>query len=313
MAIGPSQTCTWPWPPTAIWRAAFRKQYSHSSSSKWYQFHVDVSCVLLGLKSAFLVDYVNPSVEKLKLFLKDVNQLDNRDGHESADKKSCGTASEFSKCLSRCCILSLGEDTLLLNMDALACEWDLHCDQDHRKSGDIIEHAQSTSHRPLCDTRPIYVDITKGLAAPKLLQDKERMDVRSEFLQWLKKVYSAFLARDTSSDVVVVSCPFSMTSEIVTNCLSHDQLIDFTSQKADSVPVNVYDSRTHQVESTRTAIDQNGCTLFGQLLGYPVVYWFNCKTGYTLDAVELVCYTVLINSMSDSSLKTFSHLNVDQV
>ena len=311
MATGPSQRCTWPWPPTAIWRVAFRKQYSHSSSSKWYQFHVDVSCVLLGLKSAFLVDYVNPSVEKLKLFLKDMNQLDNRDGRESADKKSCGTASEFSKCLSRCCILSLGEDTLLLNMDALDCEWDLHGDRGHIQSDDITEHAPSTSHQPLSDTRPIYMDITKGLAAPKLLQDKERMDVRSGFLQWLKKVYSA---RDTSSDVVVISCPCSAsTSEIATSCLSHDQ-VDFTSQKTDSVSaVYEYYSGTHKVESTRAAIDQNGCTVFGQLLGYPVVYWFDRKTGYTLDAVELICYTVSIYSVSDSSLKTFSHLNIEQV
>ena len=272
MATGPSQRCTWPWPPTAIWKAAFRKQYSHSSSSKWYQFHVDVSCVLLGLKSALLVDYVNPSVEKLKLFLKDVNQLDNRDGRESVEKSSHGTASEFSKCLKRCCVLSLGEDTLLLNMEVLACEWDLHGDRGHRQSGDIIERAQSTSHQPLSDTRPIYVDITKGLAAPKLLQDQFTMDIRSGFLQWLKKVYSA---RDTSSDVVVIFCPCSaLTSEIATN---HDQ-VDFTSHKADSVPVNEYDSRPHKVESTRAAIDQNGCTLFGRLLGYPLVYWFDRKT-----------------------------------
>ena len=66
-------------------------------------------------------------------------------------------------------------------------------------------------------------------------------------------------------------------------------------------------------------IEENGCTLFGQLLGYPVVYWFDRERGYSLDAVELICYTVtvrnrIVEAPSDSGHKICSALlNIEQV
>lgn len=44
---------------------------------------------------------------------------------------------------------------------------------------------------------------------------------------------------------------------------------------------------------------QNLCTLFGRLLGYPVVYWFEPEKSYSLDMVDLVCYSVAICSVGD--------------
>ena len=46
--------------------------------------------------------------------------------------------------------------------------------------------------------------------------------------------------------------------------------------------------------------DLNVCTLFGRLLGYPAVYWFNTNTDYCLDLVELVNYQVTVSSASNS-------------
>lgn len=68
-----------------------------------------------------------------------------------------------------------------------------------------------------------------------------------------------------------------------------------------------------------TVVEENGCTLFGQLLHYPVVYWFDMERGYSLDAVELICYTVTVRNRplevpSDSGHKTCSgFLNIEQV
>ena len=271
------------WPPPTVWRAAFRKQYSHSSFSKWHQLYVDVSCVLLELKSAFLVDYVTPSAEKLQLFLKDVKQADMTDkSHaETVDRssRSCvEVATDFSKCLGGCCIVSLGEDILLVNMKLLVSEHGQSVDTD-------IRHAQ----RKALDTRPIYVDVTKGLPTPRLLQDKERMDIESRFCQWLTKMYSSFLSRD-SSDITIIPCEDHEVVEFETDC-----------------------SRMN------TVIEQNGCTLFGQLLGYPVVYWFDRERGYSLDAVELVCYTVTVRNRPVEVISYSGHkacsafLNIEQV
>lgn len=46
--------------------------------------------------------------------------------------------------------------------------------------------------------------------------------------------------------------------------------------------------------------DLNVCTLFGRLLGYPVVYWFPPAGQYSLDMVELVNYRVAVSSTSHS-------------
>ena len=41
--------------------------------------------------------------------------------------------------------------------------------------------------------------------------------------------------------------------------------------------------------------DMNLCTLFGRLLGYPVVYWFPPSTSYDLDFVKLIRHQVTIS------------------
>ena len=42
----------------------------------------------------------------------------------------------------------------------------------------------------------------------------------------------------------------------------------------------------------------NVCTLFGRLLGYPVIYWFDPVQGYSLDMVELAHYSVAVSTVA---------------
>ena len=58
--------------------------------------------------------------------------------------------------------------------------------------------------------------------------------------------------------------------------------------------------------------DVNVCTLFGRLLGYPVVYWFNTTAEYSLDLVELVNYKVTVSStgQDDCNQETYTSLRV---
>ena len=53
--------------------------------------------------------------------------------------------------------------------------------------------------------------------------------------------------------------------------------------------------------------DLNVCTLFGRLLGYPVVYWFPPSTDYCLDYVDLVRHQVTLSSGSHILGKVISH------
>lgn len=45
----------------------------------------------------------------------------------------------------------------------------------------------------------------------------------------------------------------------------------------------------------------NVCTLFGRLLGYPVIYWFDPVQGYSLDMVELANYCVVVSTAAVQS------------
>lgn len=56
--------------------------------------------------------------------------------------------------------------------------------------------------------------------------------------------------------------------------------------------------------------DFNLCTLFGRLLGYPVVYWFDPSNGYTLSVVPLIRYLVKARK-NNLSTTTVDHLCAD--
>ena len=292
-------SCTWP--PAAVWRAVFKQYYSSSSFSKWHQLYVDSSCVLLGLKTALLVDYITPDAKKLQLYFKDVAKT----VHDRNSKESAATdhESQFCRCMSDCCILTIGEDTLLINMRRLTRDWGIDHDHDGSKlRGCSLKPAQSVdSHAPLRDG-PVYLDITKGLQGPKIVKDETSatLDLNGVFTQWLGSVKLSFQQLNTDkTELCIIPC--------------HTKIPNSSIQSLNSVQLPVDEDETSNSGSGMRIcgndVELNVCTLFGQLLGYPVIYSFDSERGYSLDMVELVCFTVCIRK-SDSGT---SPLDIEQV
>ncbi len=118
------------------------------------------------------------------------------------------------------CILTLEEDVLFVNC------------------------AAALSNKTL----PVFVDVTKGLERPRVMQTQQ------DFTQ-THKLLSGMLKNDS---------PFRGDA---------------------TIPIVCGDSGS--------VLDGNVCSLFGVLLGYPVVYWFDTSKGYNLDMEKLVCHSVL--------------------
>ena len=60
--------------------------------------------------------------------------------------------------------------------------------------------------------------------------------------------------------------------------------------------------------STEVPSDLNMCSLFGRLLGYPVVYWFDPAGEYSLDLVDLTNYHVTVSNTSHQ--QSIQHLSL---
>ena len=293
------------WPPAAVWRSLFRKHYNKSPPSKWNQLYIETSCVLLGLKTALLVDCVTPSAEKLRLYLTEVAQnspgITKNSGRGlsedrcSADDGLDPARDTIHKCTSQCCILTIGEDTLLVNMECLACYWGIH----HGKVEGVNECAQSVDTMTSFEVkhrggdRLVYVDATKGLQHPKLMEEKEKSNVHTMFKQWLKRAYSLYSARSKMDIIIIIPCHSNI--ELLTTY--HQQEVKETStHRSDIVDPSVHKDPSGCAYGSPAVVELNLCTLFGQLLGYPVVYWFDSLKGYSLDMVELVCHSVSVTS-----------------
>ena len=299
-------SCTRTWPPATAWRAVFRQHYSSFSFSKWQQLYVDTSCVLLGLKTALLVDCVTPDAKKLQLYLKDVAKTihdSSFKGRTSAaeckDSAAAGHECQFCRCMSDCCILTIGEDTLLVNMRRLTQDWGIDHDlKDSKLRGRSFKPAAAQSvgsHAPLRDG-PVYLDVTKDLQEPKLLTSAT-LDLNGVFTQWLGNVKSSFQQNTDKTELCIIPC--------------HTKIPNNSTQTLSSVrqPVDEDITSNFNLGICGDDVELNVCTLFGQLLGYPVVYWFNVERGHSLDMVELVCFTVCVHK-SDSEI---SPLNIEQV
>ena len=57
----------------------------------------------------------------------------------------------------------------------------------------------------------------------------------------------------------------------------------------------------------------NVCTLFGKLLGYPAVYWFDPDQGYSLEMVNLISHTVTVCSRVQASPSGMKLPTMEQV
>ena len=291
-----ASSCSGTWPPATAWKAVFRQHYSSSSFSKWHQLYNDTSCVLLGLKTALLVDYVSPDAKKLQLYLKDVANSIHGTGSKESTIQCTGITPaaecQFCRSMSDCCILTIGEDMLLVNMTCLIQDWGIDHDRDESKLvGHTLKPAQSMSSPASCGDGPVYIDVTKGLQEPKLVEDETKATLTRLFVQWLGTVQSSFQQNVNKTEQCIIPC-HTKVSRISTQQLTVDRnvIIGFGPACGD--------------------VELNVCTLFGQLLGYPVVYWFNIERGYSMDMVELVCFTICVCKSDRSGT---SSLNIDQV
>ena len=106
----------------------------------------------------------------------------------------------------------------------------------------------------------LFVNITKGLASPEILSQAATAKVEGELIKWYEKLSGTLkMKRDAGLEGLPI-----VSAEVDESGMA-------------DCPLNV-------------------STLFGRLLDYPVVYWFDSKVGYSLDMEDLVCHTVSVHS-----------------
>lgn len=200
------------------WRKTSLKYFGGFLGEKRDHFHFDILCVLLGIKSAHLVDYFPPAAaaqpHKLQLFLQEILLL--------CRSYDCSWTDQ------NLCIILLEEDVLFVNFTSLV------------------------AYRNALPS-PVFVDVTSGKEAPVLMEKQNHME---------ELILSTF---------DVMERHFSAHSDgsipIIRHCCHGDHSAD--------------------------GVTDNLCSLFGQLLGYPVVYWFDTSKGYNLDMERLVRHSVM--------------------
>ncbi len=98
---------------------------------------------------------------------------------------------------------------------------------------------------------------------------------------------------------------------LTVNTSQHDLIESMVSKVYDKLKTVVSEAHhTHKETCLDTEIpvvelhsllrDFNLCTLFGRLLGYPIVYWFDATNGYTLDMIPLIRYMVTVKSNKET-------------
>lgn len=112
----------------------------------------------------------------------------------------------------------------------------------------------------------IWVDVTRGLDRPAVISEADRCHtVEKSLSACFEQLERHFLLKSSPKDNAIVV-------PLIHHCLSPGE-------------------RNLCLDSTS---EENACSLFGWLLGYPVVYWFDTSKGYDLDMEKLVRYSVLV-------------------
>ena len=113
-----------------------------------------------------------------------------------------------------------------------------------------------------------FVDVTPGRGQPSLIGREERETLERELAAWHSRLTAqlATLLFVEEKQDKVASCTPTQKEDL-------QHRISLVRISSDGVPLNL-------------------CSLFGWLLGYPVVYWFGGSGDHSLHAEELVCHTV---------------------
>ena len=209
------------------WKKTSQKYFGGFLGAKRDRFHFDILCVLLGIKSAHLVDYFPPAAaaqpHKLQLFLQEILHL----------SRSC----DCTWTHQNLCILLLDEDILFVNFTSLV------------------------AYRNALPS-PVFVNVTCGKGTPVIIEkQEEQMNCIGRLISSAFDVMERHFSAHSASDDSI---------PIIRHCCHRDRSADGSGEVADNL-----------------------CSLFGQLLGYPVVYWFNTSKGYHLDMERLVRHSVM--------------------
>ena len=116
------------------WKSALAKYFGVSARGKWLQLAVDVECVALGLKPAYLLDTVRPDGTKLCSLLEEVL-----------------SSSERKLWLKELIVLLVDSDVLLVNWRSLQNVFNRASDTDSKR----LNSDHETMSR-------VYVDITRS-------------------------------------------------------------------------------------------------------------------------------------------------------
>ena len=220
------------------WVRIFKTFYRGFSQCRRRRFHLDVSCVALGIKSAHLVDYLHQDPMRLQAFLQGQATIpltsSSRDQTPQAQQQQQTAHHHQPKDLF---ILTINDDILIVNRTSL----------------------RNLSERP----PPIFVDVTRG-RSPSIMSPPDVARIEKTTLNCLDK----FLQLPDSDKPVPI--------------ISH-------SQRYEEEGVEEEEGK---VCGGTLDWDVNVCSLFGLLLGYPVVYWFDVKFGYDLEMESLVQHMV---------------------
>ena len=213
------------------WKSSCRSAFGVSLSiSKREHLFCDIAAVLLGIKTALLLDCGHTTTTKFQVLVgKTIIEKHAADGRN-------------------CCIVRVHDDILLVNTVAMKVLWD----------------TTTTTH--LGHIYPCYVNVGEELGTSCIV--------------------------DTNTNTGVLELIEGVCSKVWDKLSKTVHKFDTSEEKSsvDLLPVEDLGSVTSNF---------NLCTLFGRLLGYPVVYWFDPNGGYTLDMVPLVQYTVRAVKIKD--------------
>ena len=109
--------------------------------------------------------------------------------------------------------------------------------------------------------------------------------------------------------LVKACCYVNITKDLESPTLISDKLAANLEQKLESWWSELGNEFQHQCSAKDVVTPiinsadsfHNVCTLFGKLLGYPAVYWFDPDQGYSLEMVNLICHTVTVRSRAKAS------------
>lgn len=282
----------------AEWKKSFRRHFRSSFLSKSSHFHFDISCAVQGIKPVHLVDSLPPDPYKLQQFLQEVLSRSHQQPTQSHDTIS---RSHQQPTTSRDCVSGSHEQPCKSNDYISGSSEQLTESHDH-VSGSCVQPSKSLdhisrSHDKTCDSQlcilaleedvlfinyaafisslktvpsrhPVFIDITRGLSRPRVMEREDAHKVEKLLHNCLEELKRAFFAVAENRE------PNGKTIPVIHHRCHGD----------------------HVGGCGTTSAEGNLCSLFGQLLGYPVVYWFDTSKGYSLDMETLVQHCVLVRT-----------------